>query len=173
MTNSPQLPTRTVRDWFALGRDALEKGFPNEAIVAFEAALDQGYPQSYLGGEIQIWLATAYEAAGQHQAAVDRCRQLASHPHPTIRKQSADILYIWEAPTLQTRPDWVVNIPDLSEVEDNPAPTSGAGLNRKKQRPKPELPEPQIDPSQINRQENQFIWLGLGVTAIVLLILNI
>lgn len=156
-------PTRTTREWFALGQKALERGFPLEAIGAFQAALDQGYPQSHLGGEIQIWLATAYEAAGQHQAALDRCRQLRSHPHPTIRKQSADILYIWEAPALKTPADWIVEIPDLSQVEDNPAPTIGAGLNRKKPRSPKEPIDIPIDPSSINRKDNHFVWVGLGL----------
>lgn len=163
-------PKRTTREWFALGQKALERGFPLEAIVAFQTALDQGYPQSYLGGEIQIWLATAYEAAGQHQAALDRCRQLRSHPHPNIRKQSADILYIWEAPALKTPPDWIVRIPDLSQVEDNPAPTVGTGLNRKKPRTRKEPPEPSIDPSTINHKDNHFIWVGLGLVIMGLLI---
>ncbi|MEY2977966.1 MAG: hypothetical protein ACO31I_03685 [Prochlorotrichaceae cyanobacterium] len=170
VTNSSPPPQRTTREWFAFGQKALEQGFPIDAIAAFQAALEQGYPQSYLGGEIQIWLATAYEAAGQHQAALDRCRQLRSHPHASIRKQSADILYIWEAPALQTRPDWVVNIPDLSRVEDNPAPTVGAGVNRQKQRPKKEPVEPQIDPASINRKDNQFVWVGLGFLTIAWLI---
>ena len=167
---SPSAPTRTTREWFALGQKALEQGFPLDAIAAFQTALDQGYPQSYLGGEIQIWLATAYEAAGQHQAALDRCRQLRSHPHPNIRKQSADILYIWEAPALQTPPGWIVHIPDLSQVEDNPAPTVGAGLNRKKPRPPKENLEPPIDPSTINHKDNQFVWVGLGLVGIGLLV---
>jgi tetratricopeptide (TPR) repeat protein len=163
MNTSPQTTPQTAREWFNLGKQALERGFPQDAIQALETALDQSYPQSYLGGEIQIWLATAYEATGQHQAAMDRCRQLRQHPDPRIRKQSADILYIWEAPVLQTRPDWLVKIPDLSQMEDNPQPTAGAGLNRPKKQTRPIAPEPELDPAVINRRDNGFVWIGILV----------
>ena len=141
MTDSASQPTRTVKEWFAYGKTALEQGFYPDAIVAFQRALSQGYPDSHLGGEIQIWLATAYEAAGQNQAARDLCRQLKVHPDVRIRKQSADILYIWEAPLLKTPPDWIVQIPDLSQVEDDPIPSAGAGLSRKTVQPKVPIEE--------------------------------
>ena len=163
MSHSAESPQRSVREWFALGKEALEKGFPRDAIAAFETALSQGYPDSSLGGEIQIWLATALESAGDHEGARDRCRQLRTHPDVTIRRQSADILYIWEAPVLQTPEDWVVKIPDLSQVEDNALPSAqAAGMNRPKKKPVKTLPEEEYDESEINRQDNNFLWIAIG-----------
>ena len=174
-TDSSPHPTpprpRTTQEWFVYGKKALEQGFYQDAIVAFQTALNQGYPESYVGGEIQIWLATAYEAKGENKAARDVCRQLKTHPDVRIRKQSADILYIWEAPVLSTRPDWIVEIPDLTQVEDNPIPTPGAGLTRKKDKPKASPLEPDSTEPPVSATDNQFTIVATLVLVASLVIL--
>ena len=157
-------PERSFQEWFKLGQTALEYGAYAEAIVAFESALDQGYPQSYAGGQAQIWLATAYEAKGQPDKAREICRRLTHHPDSRIRKQSADVLYIWEAPVLTRRDDWVVKIPDLSQVDT--ATQGRLGESRRSQTQKTVEPTPTAPPEPFdleNRGQNNFwIWAILG-----------
>ena len=168
---NPAARLRTTQDWFAYGKKALEQGFYQDAIVAFQTALSQGYPDSYLGGEIQIWLATAYEAKGENKAARDLCRQLQTHSDVRIRKQSADILYIWEAPVLSTRPDWIVEIPDLTQVEDNPIPSSGAGLTRKKDKSKVSPLESDLPNVSRSAPDHQFTIVAILIILAGLVIL--
>ncbi|MGP0128668.1 MAG: hypothetical protein ACTMUB_05210 [cyanobacterium endosymbiont of Rhopalodia musculus] len=59
---------------------------------------------SQLGGEVQMWLVTAYQAVGRLHHAITLCQTLTCHPCSDIRKQSKEILYILQAPKLK-RPE--------------------------------------------------------------------
>jgi len=125
---------------------------------------------SRLGGETQIWLVTAYEATGQVDEAIDLCEKLTKHPDRDTRKQGSRLLYILKAPRLRARPEWLTQIPDLSQLDDADHTNRLAqpAASNRSSRPRPKLvsnPKP-LDPSQINTKDNRFIWVALAAIAL-------
>ncbi len=164
--------TASVLAAFERGKVAFERGDYRQSIQYLEQAQAQGDRRSRLGGTVQVWLVTAYEAAGQQDAAIALCRQVSRHPDHTVRTQAKRLLYILEAPRLQIRPEWTTPIPDLTNLSDNAGyGTRGASqfvpktTRKEKSKPLFELPEPL--PPEIPR-DNQFIGLALGVTVLTL-----
>jgi tetratricopeptide (TPR) repeat protein len=156
---------------YATGQTAFERGLYRDAMDWFEKALSLTSGQSALGGEIQIWLVTAYDAAGQKETAIALCRKLSTHSNLETRQQSKRLLYILEAPKLQTRPEWLTQIPDL----DPPAATtrrySAVGqpwsAASKPKQPKSITAEPfePIDP----KESRGFLGIALGLSGVILL----
>lgn len=157
-----------AKSQYQTGKAAFERGEYRQSVQNLEKAVSLSARSTRLGGEMQIWLVTAYEAAGQRSEAIDLCEQLTRHPDLATRKQGKRLLYILQAPRLKTRPEWLTEIPDLANLEDDDRNTRGAYQTTKSRpaRPRPQLePEP-IDLTQVNTKENQFIWVAL--VAIVL-----
>lgn len=156
---------------YATGQTAFERGLYRDSMDWFEKALSLTSGQSALGGAIQIWLVTAYDAAGQNEAAIALCRKLSTHSSLETRQQSKRLLYILEAPKLQTRPEWLTQIPDL----DPPAGTTRrysavgqpASSTSKPKEPKSITAEPfePIDP----KESRGFLGIALGLSGIILL----
>ncbi|MGC9503028.1 hypothetical protein [Baaleninema sp.] len=163
-------PDRTdlARIRYETAKDLFERGQYRDAVTLLDQAcalVDRGTP---LGGEIQIWLVTAYQAVGDLKAATRLCRKLSRHPHITTRQQSRRLLAILEAPRLAMRPEWNVNIPDLSSLEESTA-SDRKGSNRPlKRKPRPLPPPKPIDPSEINTQDNRFVWVALLASLAIL-----
>jgi tetratricopeptide (TPR) repeat protein len=103
------------------GQDAFERGQYREAIDYFQRALSLTPESSALGGAIQVWLVTAYEAAERREEALALCRQLRTHADYETRQQAKRLLYILEAPKLQLKPEWLTQIPELNESGRSPA----------------------------------------------------
>lgn len=144
------------------GKIALERGRYKTSIEELEKAKKLINPQSKLGGEVRLWLVSAYQAANEVQSAIALCKDLAKHPSPDIRKQSERILYILNAPALKRPEKWLTKIPDLSQLPEEETPSNlsrPAGQVKPRKRKIPE-PEP-IDPSEINQKDNNFIWVAL------------
>lgn len=159
---------QAARDYQA-GKTSFERGRYREAVASLLRAVAGVNQGSVLGGEIQIWLVTAYEAAGERQSAIALCRELQTHPDLETRKQSRRLLYILEAPQLQRRPEWLTQIPELSdrtEVELKQRWGSSATAPARPARPVAK-PDP-IDFSQVNTQDNGFVWLALLAIAMIL-----
>lgn len=155
---------------YQAGKAAFERGEYRQSVECLEAARSQSSPGSRLGGEIQIWLVTAYEAAGRQQEAIALCRQVSQHPDLQVRKQGKRLLYILEAPKLQTRPEWLTQIPDLAALSDQAASTGAAGF-RTASKPE-EKPVFQLEPPSSERSgssDNRFFWLALVTAGLVLL----
>ncbi len=154
---------------YQAGQTAFERGQYRESVQHLARAGSLAGQNSRLGGEIQIWLVTAYEAAGQRQDAIALCRQLKHHPAIETRKQSRQLLYILEAPRLNLRPEWLTQIPDLSEVSDDDSKYRRGGSTSSAPRPaqSTSTSEP-IDLSQINTKDNRFIWIALLAIALTL-----
>jgi tetratricopeptide (TPR) repeat protein len=157
---------------FETGKSAFERGDYRCSIQFLEQAKALGDRRSRLGGEIRVWLVTAYEAAGQQEAAISLCREVSRHPDPTARTQAKRLLCILEAPRLKIQPEWTTPIPDLTQLPDNEGYSTRAASQftpktTRKEKPKPlfELPEPL--PPGIPR-DNQFIWLALGFAGFTL-----
>lgn len=154
---------------YQAGKTAFERGRYRESVQSLARATALAGPTSQLGGEIQIWLVTAYEAAGQRQEAIALCRQLMHHPVVQTRKQSRQILPILEAPRLNLRSEWLTQIPDLSRVSnEDPRYRQGASTSTSPRPTRPKSTPELIDTSQVNTQDNRFIWIALIAIALTL-----
>nr|WP_199298087.1 hypothetical protein [Trichocoleus sp. FACHB-40] len=153
-----------IKTQYQAGKTAFERGEYRQSVQHLEKASSLVARNSRLGGEVQIWLVTAYEAAGQRTEAIALLKQLFHHPDPEISKQSRRLLYIMEAPQLSRRPEWLSEIPDLTALAESQAEFRGASNVKPanttpRKRPEPEL-EP-VDLSKVNTQDNRFIWVAL------------
>ncbi len=165
MTDTVKLATAH----YNTGKAAFESGQYGKSVQQLERACALVNRQSPLGGEMQMWLVTAYEAAGQTRAAIALCQRLGQHPSLETRKQSRRLLAILEAPKLVTRPEWLTQIPDLTalDVEKTSVayrpPTTG-------RRPSDRLPyEPEVvDLDKVNAKDNRFLWVAIGLVVVVL-----
>ena len=168
MTDS-ELKQQELAANYQAGKAAFERGQYRQAVEHLTKARSLAGPNSRLGGEIQLWLVTAYEAAGSQTEAIALCRSLRQHPDTQTRKQSRRLLYILEAPKLNLRPEWLTQIPDLSQVaESDPKDRRGSSLATKP-RPTPKAPDSTpVDLTQVNTQDNQFVWLAMGVLSLIL-----
>lgn len=157
-----------VQSQYQAGRYGFERGQYRQAIKHLETAAGLVDKPTRFGGEVQIWLVTAYEAAGEGAKAIALCQTLTRHPHIETRKQARRLLAILEAPQLRMHPEWRVEIPDMSKLDE-----SDAKLRQVSASPKPKRtatsPEPKpVDLSQVNTKDNQFIWIALGATVLIL-----
>jgi hypothetical protein len=153
------------------GQIAFERGEYRQAVGYFVAAIAQVPPNTQIGGEVQIWLATAFEATGQISEAKALCHKLSNHPNLDTRQASKRMLYIMQAPELTRRDEWLIKIPDLTHIEDaegnfavNNTPTLPS---KAKERSLDEIYAP-VDLSQINTQDNGFISISLILTILTL-----
>ena len=161
---------------YTTGQAAFERGLYRDSVDWFQKALSlisaQSAAQSALEGEIQMWLVTAYDAAGQGEKAIALCRQLSTHANLETRQNSKRLLFILEAPKLQSKPEWLTQIPDLDPPN---APTrrysavgqSGQSSQAKGNEPKSITEDPfePIDP----KESRGFLSIALGLSGIILL----
>jgi tetratricopeptide (TPR) repeat protein len=156
---------------YQVGKTAFERGDYRQSVQHLEKASALVERHTRLGGEIRIWLVTAYEAAGQRHEAIALCQQLKRHPDWNTRKQGRRILYILEAPQLIRRSEWLTQIPDLSNLDEHETPnfqTQASTVKRPPQQKKQRFMPEQVDLSQVNSQENQFIWIALSAAVLTL-----
>jgi tetratricopeptide (TPR) repeat protein len=157
---------------FKAAKSAFERGAYREASEGFERTLNCINPNSILGGEVQMWLVTAYQAKGQMNEAIALCKKLTHHPDLKTRKEAKRILYILEAPKLKSRPEWLTQIPDLTGLSEGEARDrlgqSTPKIPVKRIEPKPKAIFEPVDLSTVNTKDNQFIWVALIAVLIVL-----
>jgi tetratricopeptide (TPR) repeat protein len=157
---------------YQTGKAAFERGQYRQAVESLEQAVKLVARGTALGGEMQIWLVTAYQAAGKQTEAIALCQTLEAHPDLKTRKQSRRLLYILQAPQLKTRPEWLSQIPDLTDLEDSTSDNKGSSrfsstpAKPARLRSRPE-PEP-VDLSQVNTKDNGFVWVAFGAIAAIL-----
>ncbi len=147
------------------GKAAFENGKYRQAVEELRKACALLERNSRLGGEVQIWLATAYEASGQNQEAIELCELLKRHPYPETSKEAKRLQYILKAPKLERPKEWMTEIPDLAALSDESKIRVTASPKKSKARLEVEEME-FIDLSQVNTQDNRFIWLALIVIAL-------
>lgn len=159
----------TVRTEYQAGKVAFERGQYRKSVEHLEKASALAARNSRLGGEVQIWLVTAYDAAGQRQEAIALCQQLKRHPNSEISKQARGLIYILQAPQLERPREWLTQIPDLGTLPDNETNTrlGSKTTNSKPASQKPTVSEP-IDLSQVNTRDNRFIWVALIAVGLIL-----
>jgi tetratricopeptide (TPR) repeat protein len=157
--------TELAQDFYQVGRDAFERGRYRESVESLEKAVSLSGSLSSLGGDIQIWLVNAYQAAGQSVEAIALCEKLGTHPNLRTRKQSRRMLYILKAPQLKRREEWLTKIPDLSQIEaangENQIATRFDAVPKRPSRPRPKPELEEIDLSQVNTKDNSFLWIAL------------
>jgi tetratricopeptide (TPR) repeat protein len=151
-----------VKTEYKAGLAAFERGQYRQAVQHLEKASALANRNSRLGGEVQLWLVSAYDAAGQKQEAIALGEQLKRHPHHEINKQGRRLLYILQAPQLQRPAEWMTQIPDFSAIADNESRIKlSARSDNNKRSPQPEPTREIEDLSQINTNDNRFISIAL------------
>ncbi|CAM8984159.1 unnamed protein product [Rhodiola kirilowii] len=114
----------TAKLMFDIGQKAYGRGMYGRAIEFFEGALTIIPRSTVFGGEIQIWLAMAYEANNRHGDCIALYRSLeAQHPSFSIRRQASELRYILQAPKLKISQDEMVTIPLIGSSYDSYAAT--------------------------------------------------
>uniref|UniRef100_A0A803L0S1 Uncharacterized protein n=1 Tax=Chenopodium quinoa TaxID=63459 RepID=A0A803L0S1_CHEQI len=114
----------TAKLMFELGQKAYGRGMYKRAIEFLEAALTIIPRPTLFGGEIQIWLAMAYEANNRHADCIDLYQQLEKkHPSVSIRRQAAELRYILQAPKIKITQEEMVTIPLIGNSYDSYAST--------------------------------------------------
>ncbi|XP_022151904.1 uncharacterized protein LOC111019759 isoform X1 [Momordica charantia] len=114
----------TAQLMFDLGQKAYGRGMYSRAIEFLEGALTIIPRSTLFGGEIQIWLAMAYEANNRHGECIALYRQLEkTHPSVSIRRQAADLRYILQAPKIKISQEEMVTIPLIGSSYDSYAAT--------------------------------------------------
>lgn len=147
---------------FQAGKKALERGKYSLSIENLTAATELVPPTSRQGGEAQIWLVTAYQAANLISEAVALAKQLVNHPDTETRERAKRLLYIIQAPQLSRPKEWMSEIPDLASTESS----SAKYVTAKTQNNARNLArtETEVDLSRVNTQDNQFVWFALLIT---------
>lgn len=150
---------------YQAGQDLLDRGQYRLSVQTLKEAQELINPASRLGGEVSMYLVTAYQGVGKIDEAIALCEELTRHPNLEIRQQSQRVLYILKAPKLK-RPDaWMTKIPSTNaDTTETPR-----YLQAKPRNIPPEKPPLQLeDLSQINTKDNGFIWLALGLLIFIL-----
>ncbi|KAG0571741.1 hypothetical protein KC19_VG038900 [Ceratodon purpureus] len=102
-----------------MSQRAYGRGVYDKSVEMLEAALTKVPGNSNLGGEIQVWLAMAYDAVGRHADCIALYKRLeGTHPNNNLRKQAADLRYIAEAPKLKISRDEMVKVPLIEKDYD-------------------------------------------------------
>ncbi|MBW4616536.1 MAG: tetratricopeptide repeat protein [Desmonostoc vinosum HA7617-LM4] len=143
------------------GKVAFENGQYREAVENLEKASALLSSNSRLAGEIDIWLVTAYEAAGRSDDAIALCERLKRHPHLETSKQARRVLYILKAPKLQRPSEWMTEIPDLGALSDNDQKVRVTVKPSQPAKPQKRAEPEFVDLSQVNTRDNRFIWVAL------------
>lgn len=105
---------------FQLGQQAYGKGMYSKSVELLEGALTNVSKLSLFGGEIQLWLAMAYDAHNRHGDCIALYKSLEkTHPMASIRKKAKGLRYILEAPKLKITQDEMVTIPLLNSNYDS------------------------------------------------------
>lgn len=158
-----------VRTEYQAGKAAFERGHYRKSVQHLEKASALVPRNSRLGGEVQIWLVTAYEAAGQRKEARELCEQLKRHPDSETSKQGRRLLYILQAPQLKRPTEWLTQIPDLGTLPDNDTKTRLGSGNTTSNRPPQQRPQLEtVDLSQVNTGDNRFIWVAFIAIGLML-----
>jgi tetratricopeptide (TPR) repeat protein len=157
-----------ARTRYQAGKIAFESGQYREAVENLEKARALLARNTRLGGEVEIWLVTAYEAAGRTEDAIALCQQLRRHPHSETSQQARRLLYILQAPRLKRPSNWMTEIPDLGALSDNESKVRITAKPRKPSEPKAPAEPEFVDLSQVNTKDNRFIWLALIVIGLTI-----
>ncbi|MEM8719721.1 MAG: outer membrane protein assembly factor BamD [Cyanobacteria bacterium P01_G01_bin.39] len=151
---------------YQAGKQALERGQYRLSIENLEAATEVVPPNSRQGGEVQIWLVTAYQAANRLDEAIALAQELIVHPNTQTREQAQRILYIMKAPKLERPQAWMSEIPDLSTTDQG-----GSRYVSAKKKPNSPPAQLELEDEELpftDAPDNQFIWFALILTGLII-----
>lgn len=150
---------------YQAGKQALERGQYRLSIENLEAARELVASNSRRGGEAQIWLVTAYQAANKIDEAIALAQELILHPDTQTREQAQRILYIIKAPILERPKEWMSEIPDLAEADTG---ASRYVTAKKKSTVQPtEIELEDFEPSPTDPEDDRFIWFALILVSLI------
>jgi hypothetical protein len=171
VTPPPSPNQAQAQTYLQQGQRAFEAGQYQVAMAQFEQGKQWAESGTPLQGELRIWLVMSYEAIGDRDRALELCRLVSRHPDMETRKQAKRLLYILEAPKLRMNPEWLTEIPDLTELDSNNKENKDWGrpvvnlAPPKPPKPKPPegyvIPEP-TDPTQVNMGDDRSWFLALA-----------
>ncbi len=150
---------------YQAGKQAMEMGQYRLSIENLEAAKDLVAANSRKGGEAQIWLVTAYQAANQLDQAIALAQELITHPDTQTREQAQRILYIMKAPKLERPKEWMSEIPDLTQADQGASRYVGS---KKKPATSPEIKLEYSAAAPTETKDNQFIWFALSLIGLII-----
>ncbi|WP_204105979.1 MULTISPECIES: tetratricopeptide repeat protein [Spirulina sp. CCY15215] len=170
MNHSENVETKETFEYnYQAGKQAFENGQYKASITYLETASALVNRLSRLGGEVQIWLVTAYQAANAIEAAIALCEKLLLHPDSQTKKQAKNLIYILKAPQLKRPEDWMTNIPDLVNLEENTVKNYYVDIKAKPQENRDSISESSsLESEEINHQDNQFTGFALMVVLLIL-----
>ncbi|MGB5633900.1 MAG: outer membrane protein assembly factor BamD [Waterburya sp.] len=151
---------------YQVGKEALERGQYRLSVENLEAAKELVSLNSRQGGEVQIWLVTAYQAANKLDQAIALAQELITHPDSQTREQAQRILYIIKAPKLNRPKEWMSEIPDLATADQGTPRYVSAKKKSSSQPAQPKLEDRQPYPT--DTQDNQFVWFALLLIIVIL-----
>lgn len=160
---------KEVEALFAVGQRAYGKGVYDKSVEILEAAAAKCTVVSQLGGEIQIWLAMAYDANNRHADCIALYKKLeSSHPSKAIRRQAADLRYILEAPRLKISRDEMVTVPVLDRDNKSNARTWSDMVRERRPKPLKKVPNKDyMDDWSVWRrprwERSPYFWVALTV----------
>ncbi|MEN9226763.1 MAG: hypothetical protein Q6L60_06690 [Thermostichus sp. HHBFW_bins_43] len=131
------------------------------------------YPQS---GKLKLWQALAQEALGQTQEAILLAQALVRNPDPEVAQQARYVLGIWQAPRLRRPPEWLIEIPDLSRLEED-AESSAHRLGYPRPQGQSRHPGAAPPPTEVlgnsktDRFDTKLIWVLVGILSALLAVL--
>ena len=146
------------------GVSNFESGNYQQAIALLDRARALAILETTLGGEILIWLANAYDAAGKTDEAIALCRSLKKHPVNSVRKSARYMLGILTAPQLSKLEGVVSEVPILQSpdsYQSKPVTKSNTTTNQKPFREVP-LEKPNTE------SNNNFLWFAIAVSLLLL-----
>jgi tetratricopeptide (TPR) repeat protein len=142
------------------GVNKFEGGNYQQAIALLERAKALADINTTLGGNIAIWLANSYDAAGNTEAAITICRELKNHPSGKIRKSARFILGILTAPQIGKLEGLVSEVPVLQPYDSyipKPVATKKTTGDRQPFR------QVSLEPPNTN-SHNHFLWFALVIS---------
>lgn len=150
----------STRILFEQGKDAFLQGNYRSSIQFFRQTADNLPKNCRESGEVQLWLVSALQANDQSDDAISLCRELCAFPFPETSQKAKRQLYILEAPKLERPKRWLTEIPSLDQLES----TNAVYVTGKNKQDKKTLSiEDFEDLSQMETQDNQFVWIALGL----------
>ena len=109
----------TTEELYQSGIFQFERGNYRESVKQLEQASSLAGAKTKQGGEIQVWLVNAYDAAGRSNEAIELCRSLSKHPSSDVRKSASYVLGILTAPKLADLQDVTTDISNFRRLDVN------------------------------------------------------
>lgn len=148
------------------GVSNFEGGNYQQAIAMLERARALAVLDTNLSGEILIWLANAYDAAGKTEDAIAICRSLKKHPVNNVRKSARYILGILTAPQLSKLEGVVSEVPILESPDTYQSKPVARTQNSRDKAEKP-FREVSLEKPNTN-SNNNFLWFAIAISLMLL-----